>query len=558
MQANTFHNKFYTIMENIGNGNYNGGLMIVNQLTGKKKKDAGKLNNEQQALINLLKSYCYLKLNRLGEAEELFLSYLNHFKNYTSDEFNVKKVCQPIAAIQGRTKELREFYDTLKDSKNTKDSDLYFNHCLQEGNFSLAQQLAMKNFKASDNPKYLLGSQCQQYLNFMKESDENYLGVADVNKLKMINMFQPKLSGLFEKDTYLTNDDNEKRVCYSQYAKFKGEILCCTKNWENLFKLIDTDKGIFYFDEYLEWCVTSQNSYENTQQDQLPLKALDVFWVYIRQMSSIQNFRANWEMVDIFLTKIFELHKKGLVVQSFDDVFDQDENLDGGDIIQKFIEKNKSCIDTADENLDNKNLVQRLLLIFCDNFTKDVEKSNDLYKFFIKNNLLQALLALSLICYNIPELSTNQTVHLLIKNIIIRYINFLSKTNTFLEEIFKILTNYFDKGMVQMLTQQVPQILHDNVTNTANLEEKALLNIQQIKFEIFSVDLCSSCQTSNTQLNSYIKKAFELYSQHYIACFGSLDAKPHIEKGSRLPTDDFLQIIMDLIRVIFFSIKKRF
>lgn len=47
MQANTFHNKFYTIMENIGNGNYNGGLMIVNQLTGKKKKDAGKLNNEQ-------------------------------------------------------------------------------------------------------------------------------------------------------------------------------------------------------------------------------------------------------------------------------------------------------------------------------------------------------------------------------------------------------------------------------------------------------------------------------------------------------------------------------
>jgi hypothetical protein len=90
MQANAFENKFYSIMESIGYGCFSAAMITINSLIGKKgKKDTSKLSAEQVAIINLTKAFCCLKTNRCGEAEKMYLSFIETFKTCDDCQFDV-------------------------------------------------------------------------------------------------------------------------------------------------------------------------------------------------------------------------------------------------------------------------------------------------------------------------------------------------------------------------------------------------------------------------------------------------------------------------------------
>jgi hypothetical protein len=93
MQANAFENKFYSIMESIGYGQFGAAGITINSLIGKKgKKDTSKLSAQQVAIINLTKAFCCLKTNRCGEAEILYLSFVETFKTTNDCKFDVVRI----------------------------------------------------------------------------------------------------------------------------------------------------------------------------------------------------------------------------------------------------------------------------------------------------------------------------------------------------------------------------------------------------------------------------------------------------------------------------------
>lgn len=552
MNPQTFEKKYYEVQDNIKYRNYTTAMVVISAMTGKKHKDSNKLTPKQKANLDVLKAFCVIEEGRVGEANSLLNSFKTVFPSYDSKEPDQRKMLQILGNRLNQATWLREFYESLKDSKDKDDKSDYFTFVLYEHNFALAQKIAMQTFNENKNPRLLLTHFYLQYYNFLKESNSLFMEKVDRKKLKLLCMIMTKHQALFDADNEASMDsfknfDLDPNVYCKQFAKLKGQMQFENESYGDLFEFLKTNKGSFIFDEYLEWVYAIFSKCDETGITEMNYNAVNAFLHYIETMCDISKFRANYEMVEKMMIKGFELHSAGHFNQDFERFYQ--EVSEDTNSIEKFI----ATTDEETISSDNKNtIIKKLLGIFLKNGTSTtVDKKHDQYRFYIKNNLLQSLLTVCLIAKaNKGQSSDSSLVNKMVEDITIKYAEFNWKTNSVIEEIYKIFNNYFDSNssIVTKITANIKfayEKLQEKESTSSH--EKCQLDVHITKLAFIQKDIS---QIDEKTLKDHIQKTFELFKKNYTNCYENLLSKPKIEKGERLVTDDFLQILQDLIRIL--------
>jgi len=171
-------------------------------------------------------------------------------------------------------------------------------------------------------------------------------------------MFIEKYKALFDENNEESNTKMKKfnldvRVYCNQFIVLKGNILFEMENYKGLVEFIAGCKKSFLFDEYLEWFYVIFGRFESGEGlKESNYEALRIFVEYNEYMSELKNFRANWEMVEKFIIKAFELNKVGIFEQDFA-IFE--EEFEGENAIMHYLSTvNKETIEEG----NHKNIVK--------------------------------------------------------------------------------------------------------------------------------------------------------------------------------------------------------
>ena len=508
--------KFTSVVESMQRGETLVALKTISTLISKEKNKA-KLSETELKLILLLKALCLVKIHDYGESLSIVTDFLKTEKDLLVTENSVIKWLDHIAANLDIYKEVREFANGIYNKAGNKEEHLieYMNFCLKEYNYHEVSSAALRLYKLTTNPRFMLVNVVFQHKALVSVG-------AEPKKLEIVCLFTEKLL----KEIKVFEATSLERL-QQESIQFAVSLYVGLKKFDKALDLLTKFNTLAFQDNiaYLDYFYTMNQELKTPDSR---LRLINQNLSKFRKDRDLDSFVMEFLIYDKFLSFLFQdLDKFTLSEADFqpsesEGFLDLTEDKPNIHLLKTFLRDLinwKNCLNQAKTHRNYRFALQIVLSTEAAFLRRSLIIAGDdaAFKGILANKFNEVLE---------------------------EYVQNFGSTLTFPEEIL-VLISKMEANFIDFAVKSLEKSIE-------TIKDKQNIHIRTLG--LLKLKLAQEFDRKGLENKGVVEGFMKEAIRNYFHSFEELELeKKHLEKGERHLSDEFLTVAADILMVRYYK-----